>query len=92
MECYTLGFTYDDVVGAWQDWRLAQECVRVFSDPRERALAEEVWEVPGDGPYLLRWYVSRAAAEVLDAHEVPWRQFLVGTGHSPSSGRHPIKV
>ena len=91
MSWYTLGFTYDDVVGAWQDWRLAQECVRAFSEENRR-LARDVREVPGDGPYLVRWYVSGAAAAVLDAHQVPWRQFLVGTGQPPSGARLPLKV
>jgi hypothetical protein len=90
MDWYTLGFTYDDIVGAWQDWRLAQQCAHAFAG--QERLAGEVREEPGEGKFLVRWYVSRTAAEILDEHHVPWRQFLVGTGTPPASARQPLKV
>lgn len=86
-----LGFTDEQVVGAWQHWRLARECVAAFAaagtDP-----APHVREGPGEGNHLIYWYLDDAAVRILDAHHVAWRRFAVGRVASAPQGAHcPLK-
>jgi hypothetical protein len=73
---FVLGFTGDDVVGAWQHWRLRMECARAFA---AEGLPEGfgIEERPGEGVHLICWSVSERAARVLDRHGVGWRRFLI---------------
>jgi hypothetical protein len=76
--CFTLGFTCDDVVGAWQHWRLGMECARAFQAAGLRA-SFGIVEAPGEGQHMLYWFVSGRAAKVLDEHDINWRRYLVRT-------------
>jgi hypothetical protein len=75
---YTLGFTGDDITGAWQHWRLAQEFHRAF-EAHGLPPSFGVVEAAGEGEHPLYWFVSAQAAEILDRHDVEWRRFLVRT-------------
>jgi hypothetical protein len=76
------------VVGAYQDWRLAQEFSKALGAAAPTML-EDVLEVPGDGAHLIFWYLSPAAAEVLDARGVEWRRFYLGRRALPPDGATP---
>ncbi len=79
---FVLGFTVDDVVGAWQDWRLARQCVGALT-AAQRPLGVGILEGGGAGEHLVYWYVSDDVAMVLDDRGVPWRRFLVGDVAAP---------
>lgn len=85
---FKLGFTYEDVVGAWQDWRLAQEIARA-TDGATRVVEEGILESPGNGEHLVWWYVSSEAAALLDARQISWRRFLLASGVEPPKDAHP---
>jgi hypothetical protein len=85
---YVLGFDYDQVVGAYQDWRLAREFAQALGVAAP-ALLGDVLEVAGDGAHLIFWYLSPAAAEVLDARGVEWRRFYLGRRAMPPTGATP---
>ncbi len=85
---FLLGFTGDDVAGAWQHWRLARQCGPAL-EAEGQSLSFGILESPGQGAHLLYWYVSAAAARLLDAHDVGWRQFLVGSCPGPPAGARP---
>ena len=89
MAWYRLGFSADDVVGAWQDWRLAMECVEAWQRlgrPPELV----VLQTGGREPYLAEWYLDDASARLLDAGGVGWRRFLVAGGlNAPPAGATP---
>jgi hypothetical protein len=84
---FVLGFTSDDIVGAGQDWRLAEEFVKAW-----RAAGEppgfSVVQAGGDGIYMLYWFVSEAAARVLDEQSVEWRNRVLGTRLQPPKNAH----
>jgi hypothetical protein len=88
---FILGFTADDVVLAWQDARLASECVRALNaagKPREFRILQS----SGDDEHLFVWFVNEAAARVLDTHGVAWRSFLIGqAAESPPGARSPLR-
>jgi hypothetical protein len=86
--CFTVGFTCDDVVGAWQHWRLGMECARVF-EAEGLSPSFGIVEGPGEGDYMIYWFVSGAAARLLDLHDVNWRRFLVRTDLIAPIGAHP---
>jgi hypothetical protein len=72
-----LGFTSDDIIGGWQDSRLAQACVeawRAAGDPAGFVIRQGA----GEGEHFIFWYLTHAAAAVLDQSGVDWRRFLVG--------------
>jgi hypothetical protein len=79
---YVLGFDVDDVVGAWQDWRLARQCVAALA-AAHRPPTDGILEAAGAGKHLTYWYVSDDVASVLDDGGVPWRRFLVGKVAEP---------
>jgi hypothetical protein len=81
---FVLGFTYDAVVGAWQDSRLAAECARVLCDP------SSLLQTPGEGEHLVYWFVEGSAARLLDEGEVLWRQFVVGLTAAPPAAAHAV--
>ena len=74
---HVLGFTADQVVGAWQDARLAHACMIAWQE-EGRPLGFRILQAPGEGPYLVYWFLGPDVARLLDAREVPWRDFLVG--------------
>lgn len=78
MTWYVLGFTPDDVVMAWQDSRLARECVHAWQ-AEGRPDGFRVLQTAGEGDHLVYWFVCEDAAKILDGHGVDWRRFLVGT-------------
>jgi hypothetical protein len=82
---YVLGFTGDDVVGGWQDSRLATECAKAW----EAAGCPEDFRIlqgAGEGLYFSYWYLDEASARVLDAQQVHWRLFLIGEQPLPPPG------
>jgi hypothetical protein len=86
---FILGFTYDAVVGAWQDSRLATECARV----RKEAGSPKGFELlqgPGDKEHVVLWYVSELAARELDEREVDWRRFLIGLTPAAPPQAHAV--
>jgi hypothetical protein len=90
IQWFVLGFTLDDVVGSWQDARLASECMRALQaaghPPEFRIL-----QIGGDGDHLFLWFINEFAARVLDAHDVRWRPFLIGEAAEPPPGaRSPL--
>jgi hypothetical protein len=79
---FVVGFTWDDVVGAGQDRRLAEECERAWRHagcPREFALLE----TPGESEHILNWFVNETAARILDDRSVCWRSRVIGRTASP---------
>ena len=82
---YVLGFTDEDLVGAWQDARLAEECVRAWRAAGQPA-DFEILQAPGDAEHLTLWFVNATAARLLDEHGVAWRPFLVGEREAPPDG------
>jgi len=89
---FVLGFDCDDIVGAWQDWRLARQCVATLT-AAHRSPANGILESAGRGPHLTYWYVRADVAEVLDGGGVPWRRFLVGEiAAPPPAATRPLKL
>ena len=86
---FILGFTYDAVVGAWQDSRLATECARV-RDEAGQPKGFELLQGPGDKDHIVLWYVSEPAARLLDEREVEWRRFLIGLTPSAPAAAHAV--
>jgi len=82
---FVLGFTDEDLVGAWQDTRLAEECVKAWRIAG-RPSDFRILQAAGEGDHLTVWFVSAASAQLLDAHGVPWRQFVVGEREAPPPG------
>jgi hypothetical protein len=82
---FVLGFTDEDLVGAWQDARLAEECVRAWRDAG-RPADFRVLQAAGEGDHMTVWFVNAASAAVLDAHDVPWRRFVIGERDAPPPG------
>jgi hypothetical protein len=85
-----LGFSYDDIVVAMQDWRLAQECARAFR--AEGRAPFGILESPGEGEHLTHWFISDDAAALLDRHGIQWRRFLVRTQEAAPPAAHPVVV
>jgi hypothetical protein len=86
-----VGFTCDDVVGAGQHWRLAEECVRAW-----RAAGSspdfQILEATGDGDHILHWFVNDVAARVLDERVGGWRDRVLGaSGTLPDATSDPLK-
>ena len=82
MSWVQLGFTVDDVVGAWQHARLAEAFVHAW----ERAGSPQHFEVlqtEGTNGYLSYWWVSPPAARLLDLSGVAWRKFAIGSAEAP---------
>ncbi len=79
---FVLGFDYDDVVGAWQDWRLARQCVAALR-AAERPPTSGILEGAGGGRYLTYWYVNDAITDALDRGGVPWRRHVIGEIDAP---------
>ena len=75
---HVLGFDIDDIVGAGQDWRLAQQCARALL-AAQPPVRDGIKESVGEAGYLTYWYVRDDVARVLVAAGVPWRRFAVGT-------------
>ena len=72
-----LGFTYDAVVDAWQDARLASAIERLWVEAQRPAGVDVRWSTSGDD-YAFRWYLNRAAGQLLDDGRVTWRCFVIG--------------
>lgn len=88
---YILGFDYDAVVGAWQDWRLARECVTTLA-AAHRPPTFGILESAGEGEHITYWYVSDEVAPILDAGGVGWRRFLIGeTSAPPATARRQLR-
>jgi hypothetical protein len=74
---FVLGFTYDDVFDAGQDWRLAEECMRAWR-AAGRPPDFQILEAAGEGEHILVWLVNDLAARVLDHNVLGWRVRIVG--------------
>lgn len=87
---HILGFDYDAVVGANQDWRLARELVAAL-----RAAGEpltEVFEAAGNEQHIVMWYVADRIATILDEQGVSWRRFWIGSSERlPTTVHRPLK-
>ena len=86
---YVLGFTPDAVVGAWQDARLAQACFEAWEEAGRPALFT-ILQAPGEGPYLVHWFLDEPTARVLDTRGVSWRSFLIGERAQPPRAAHRV--
>jgi hypothetical protein len=84
MSWLVLGFTADDVVGAWQDSRLAEACNRASN-----GTPLDVLQSAGEAPYLVHWYVGEEAARLLDQCGVDWRRFVIAERPTPPAGATP---
>jgi hypothetical protein len=80
-----IGFTSDDIIGGWQDSRLAQACVEAWRAEGQPP-AFVIRQGAGQGEHFIYWYLTHAAAGVLDRHAVDWRRFLVGERPTLPSG------
>lgn len=88
---YQLGFTTDEVVDAFQDARLAEECVMAWRRAGRPPFA--VSAAPGDATHLIHWFVDEATARVLDTERVHWRSFLIGEcAGPPPDALSPIRL
>jgi hypothetical protein len=86
-----LGFSYDDVVGCNQDWRLARQCVGALGG--DAPLLAGVIETAGEGDHVSLWYVAPETAARLDDAGVPWRRFVIGVTTAPPPTSHrPLKA
>ena len=74
---HVLGFTSDDIIGGWQDTRLAEACAAAWQTAG-RPEALRIWQSAGQGEHFIYWYLEPSAAALLDRQRVAWRQFLVG--------------
>ncbi len=74
---HVLGFDSDDIIGGWQDTRLAQSCQLAW-DAEGRPERLRIWQGPGEGEHFIYWYLDASAAALLDRQNVDWRRFLVG--------------
>jgi hypothetical protein len=88
---FILGFTADDVVGGWQDSRLAEASVNAWR-AAGRPDRFDIREAPGSGPHLTHWFVSEEAALILDGAPGSWRRFLIGEGAPPAAARPVLKL
>jgi hypothetical protein len=79
---YVLGFTGDEVVGAFQDVRLAHSCHQACNVAGLTA-GRHVLQGPGEGDHLLYWFISGEAARVLDAAGIQWRGRIIGHRAAP---------
>ncbi|MFH0902920.1 MAG: hypothetical protein V2A73_20015 [Pseudomonadota bacterium] len=86
---WILGFTYDAVIDAWQDARLADAVSREWENAGRPPLVEVWWCTSADD-YAFRWYLNEAAAELLDRANVTWRSFIVGQTTSLPDGARPF--
>jgi hypothetical protein len=86
-----LGFSVDDVVGGWQDSRLAEACVHAWR-AAGRPGGFEIRESAGSGAHFTNWFVSEEAARALDDAQVRWRGFVVGEGMPPALARDALKL
>ena len=77
-----LAFTFDDVMGAGHDRRLADDCVKAWR-AAGRPTDFDIRKAPGNRTHMIYWYVSEAASCVLDVHHAYWRRFQIGFAHSP---------
>jgi hypothetical protein len=84
---FILGFTDEDVTGSWQHWRLATEFGSAF-EAEGLPVSFGVVEGPGEGRYLIHWYLRPDAAAVLDRRGVGWRRFLTGERDVAPPGCH----
>ena len=86
---HILGFTSDDIIGAWQDARLAEACAEAW-----RSVGEPpgfvAWGVPGEGEHLIHWYLASAVTDALDRRGVAWRQFRLGQRTSVPPGASKV--
>jgi hypothetical protein len=88
---FVLGFDYDDIVGAWQDWRLARQCVAALR-AAHRPPTAGILESAGEGKHLTFWYVSDEIADALDRGGVPWRRYVIDEVDAPPAvATRPLK-
>jgi hypothetical protein len=79
---FVLGFTADEVVGAFQDARLAHSCHQACSTAGLTA-GTHVLQGSGEGDHLVYWFISGEAARVLDAAGIQWRNRVIGHRAAP---------
>jgi hypothetical protein len=82
---FVLGFTCDDVVGAGQDWRLAEQCFRAWKAAGSPADFKILEAPAGAGVHVLNWFVNDVAMRVLDQEVLGWRDRVVGSLAAPPS-------
>jgi hypothetical protein len=86
---YVLGFSADEVVGAFQDVRLAHTCHQACKTAGLTS-GNHVMQGSGEGDHLVYWFVSGEAAHVLDAAGVQWRDRIIGERPIPPARAHCV--
>lgn len=86
---WILGFSYDAVVGAWQDARLAMAVDKVWhSDACPVYVEAPVGE--SEGELALRWFLAESAANLLDEAGICWRDFVIGRTNDLPAAAHRL--
>jgi len=88
-EWHILGFTSDDIIGGWQDSRLAEACAAAWQGAGE-PVGFIIFQGPGEGEYFIHWYLGPLVAAVLDRFAVEWRQFKIGDCADLPHGAFPV--
>ncbi len=86
---HTIGFTGEDIIIAWQDVRLSTQCVKIWREAG-RPAEFQVLALGGDDHHMVLWFISDAAAQLLDAAGSDWRRFLLGTRGAPPPHATPV--
>jgi hypothetical protein len=77
-----IGFTSDDVIGAGQDWRLAEQFIRAW-EGAGRPEDFRVMRTGGEREHFIYWYVNEVAAAIFDAGGLRWRDRIVEAVEAP---------
>jgi hypothetical protein len=86
MEWWELGFSYEAVIDAWQDARLALAIEKAWNGAAQPAEAEARWMASAD-EFAFRWFVNGRMAELLDAAGVTWRLYVIRRSTTPPPER-----
>jgi hypothetical protein len=70
------------VIGAGQDWRLAEPFVRAW-EAAGRPADFRVVRPGGEREHFIYWYVNQVAAAVFDAGGLRWRDRILGIVEAP---------
>ncbi len=73
---HVIGFTSDEIVCAYQDARMADECVTAWHSAGSSSACRIV-EAVGEGEHLIHWFVNDEAAAMLDARGVQWHERII---------------
>jgi hypothetical protein len=88
---HVLGFSCDDIIGGWQDSRLAEACTEAWN-AEGKPPGFVIFQGAGEGEYFIHWYLGTVEALVLDRHKVEWRQFRIGERADVPRGALPVLI